>query len=287
MKRSITDWDGVTNVLSSSVQLGDEKKASLMSIALGCNQDTSLSLTVINISVGLAEALSQALYTLEELYLYNNSTNIGDIGEVLARALHHNSTLKVLYLPNNRISDAGTKALAQALHHNSTLKKLYLSNNTISDTGAIALAQALHHNSTLQILFLSHSRIGHDGAVALAQALHHNSTLQILSLSHSNISDDGAVALAQALHHNSTLERLELSHNDAINKEGTYQLVQALTVNTSINTRDSRHASGLRLPGRCEEYATQCTQYNTVKDRIEFDNKIYLTSMREHYTMEQ
>ena len=134
----------------------------------------------------------------------------------------------------------------------------------ISDAGIKALAHALHHNSTLDWLDLFSNNISDTGAVALAQALHHNSTLKELHLSKNNISDAGTAALAQALHHNSTVERLSLSGNDAIGKEGTHQLVQALTVNTSITKY------GLLLPGKCEKYATQCTQYNTVKDRIGF-----------------
>ena len=183
---SITDWDEVTNVRSSSIQLDEKRKSLIVRLGLGCSQDTSLSLMDMS------------------------------------------------------ISDAGAVALAHALHHNSTLKELYLSNNNISDAGAVALARALHHNSTLMML----------------------------NLYNNNISDAGAVALAQALHHNSTLERLHLSGNDSIGKEGTHQLVQALTVNTSITT--SHGSSDLTLPRRCEEYATQCTQYNTVKDRIRF-----------------
>ena len=170
-----------------------------------------------------------------------------------------------IYLHNNSISDAGAVALAQALHHNSTLKVLDLSNNSISDAGAVALAQALHHNSTLKELYLYNNSISDAGAVALAQALHHNSTLKELYLYNNSISDAGVVALAQALHHNSTLESLLLHGNDGIGEEGTHQLVQALTMNTSI--RESR---GLILPKRCEEYATQCTQYVTVKNRMYF-----------------
>ena len=183
----------------------------------------------------------------------------------LAQALHHNSTLEVLVLSNNSISDAGAVALAQALHHNSTLEVLVLSNNSISDAGAVALAQALHHNSTLELLNLSNNSISDAGTVALAQALHHNSTLEWLNLSNNSITDAGAVALAQTLHHNSTLEKLYLHGNDSIGANGTHQLVQALTVNTS-----SIVTSGLTLPKRCEEYATQCTQYDTVRNRMYF-----------------
>ena len=132
---------------------------------------------------------------------------------------------------------------------------------SINDAESDNLAQALHHNSTLKWLYLSNNNISDAGAVALAQVLHQNFVLERLNLSKNNIRDVGAVALARALHHNSTLKWLDLSYNDAIGKEGTHQLVQALTVNTSITKI---------LPMRCKEYATQCTQYNTVKDRITF-----------------
>ena len=231
-----------------------------------------LNLSNNSISDAGAVALAQALHhnsTLYWLYLSNNS--ISDAGAVaLAQALHHNSTLKRLNLSNNSISDAGAVALAQALHHNSTLYWLYLSNNSISDAGAVSLAQALHHNSTLYWLYLSNNSISDAGAVALAQALHHNSTLYWLYLSNNSISDAGTVALAQALHHNSTLEELDLYGNDGIGEEGTRQLVQALTVNTSIRDYCADFTGGLILPKRCEEYATQCTQYDTVKKRMDF-----------------
>ena len=191
MLKSITDWDGVTNVYSSltNVLIHDEKrKASIVRLGLGCSQDKSLNC--------------------------------------------------MLYL---NISDDGAVALAHALHHNSTLRKLDLSNNNISNAGAVALAQALHHNSTLRKLDLSNNNISDGGAVALAQALHHNTTLESLGLSTNNTS------------------------NNAIGREGTHQLVQALTVNTSITK-----VNGLTLPRRCKMYATQCTQYNTVKNRIRF-----------------
>ena len=176
-------------------------------------------------------------------------------------ALNHNycKTLR-LKLHKNGINYTGAVALAQTLHHNSTLEWLYLPNNSISDAGAVALAQALHHNSTLKRLDLSESSISDAGTVALAQALHHNSTLKGLYLYNNSISDTGAVALAQALHRTSTLVWLDLSGNDAIGEEGTCQLVQSLSVNTSI--------SRLTLPKKCTEYAKQCTEYDTVKNKI-------------------
>ena len=116
---------------------------------------------------------------------------------------------------------------------------------------------------------LCYNNISDGGAVSLAQALHHNSTLKELNFSKNNISDAGAVALAQDLHYNSTLKLLDLSGNDAIGKEGSHQLVQALTVNTSI-TKATLYIDGLVLPLWCRTYAPLCTQYNSVKDRIRY-----------------
>ena len=219
-----------------------------------------------------AVALSQVLHhnsTMQELDLSDNS--ISDAGAVaLAQALHHNSTMQKLDLSNNSISDDGAVALAQALH-NSTMQKLDLSNNSISDDGAVALALALH-NSTMQKLDLSNNSISDDGAVALAQALHHNSTMQKLYLSNNSISDAGAVALAQALHHNSILKSLWLHGNNAIGEEGTRALIEALTVNSSISI--DIFCCGLTLSTRCKEYATQCPQYDKVKNRITFCDDI-------------
>ena len=240
---------------------------------------------------------------LETLKLDCFGTFTDTAADCLAQFITNTTTLQHLKIYNFKFTPHGLLALAQALHHNSTLqekslKKLivivngdneandfakllveypfmvdnldnqYLHN--ISDAGAPALTRALHHNSTLKELDLSNNRLSDAGAVALAQALHHNSTLKDLCLSNNRLSDVGAVSLAQALHHNSTLKMLDLSGNDAIGKEGIHHLVQSLTVNTSLTKVTLYSGGGLILPRRCKEYATQCTQYNTVKSRLRF-----------------
>ena len=142
--------------------------------------------------------------------------------------------------------------------------------NEISDAEAVYLARVIQRNFIpLKRLELSNNSISDAGAVALAQALHHNSTLTYLSLCNNSISDAGAVALAEALHHNSTLTLLKLYGSNGIGEEGTHQLVQALTVNTSIREY-TVCGGGLMLPRRCEEYAKQCPQYHSVRNRISF-----------------
>ena len=86
-------------------------------------------------------------------------------------------------------------------------------------------------------------------------------------MSNNSISNDGAVALAQALHHNSRLVILWLNGNNAITEEGTHALIEAL--NMSINNA-RRHIITLVLPTSCEQYATQCPQYDKVKEKLCF-----------------
>ena len=190
----------------------------------------------------------------------------------LAQAIHHSSSLQERELGDLTCTvdgDDEATDCAQLLHHYPHMVDWLhwdyddgIEWSHISDRGAQAIATALHHNSTLEVLDLSNSRISDAGSTALAQALHHNSTLEWLNLCNNSISNAGSMTLAQALHHNSTLEWLDLSGNDAMSAEGTRQLVQALTVNTTVYQ--------LVLPRRCEEYATQCPQYSEVKDRIVF-----------------
>ena len=174
--------------------------------------------------------------------------------ESLTTAMTENQSLPLNSLVlgcHCNFTESAARDLAKFVLHSSTLKGLYMSNNNISDVGTIDLAQALHHNSILKMLWLSNN----------------------------NISDAGATALAQALHHNSTLKELHLYHNDDIGEEGTRQLVQALTVNTSILR--------LSLPQMCEEYATQCMEYSAVRGRISFSTSYTLDISGERLNLAQ
>ena len=227
------------------------------------------------------EAISKALsdnqsLPLERLWLECYGTFTATAADCLAQFITNTTTLQHLTICDCIFSPHGRLALAQALHHNSTLQEKSLGWLTVTVNGdneakdyAKLLVECPYMVCDIKWEKGCIHSISDTGTKILAQALHHNSTLERLDLSYNNISDDGAVALAQALHDNSTLKELDLSGNDAIGKEGTHQLVQALTVNTSI-TKVTLYSGGLILPRRCEEYATQCTQYNTVKDRIEF-----------------
>ena len=229
--------------------------------------------------------------------------------DCVAIGLHVKSTtcLKELCFTHSAgkipVDDEVMEVISEALSNNQSLplERLELMcHGTFTNTGADCLVQFITNTTTLQHLTIHYCRFSAHGLLALAQALHHSSTLQEKNLKElmfavngdneandfakllieypymadsidyqyfHNISDVGAAALAQALHHNSNLKRLNLSGNDAIGKEGTHQLIQSLA---SITKEDRGYLGGLTLPKRCEKYATQCTQYKSVKDKIRF-----------------
>ena len=182
-----------------------------------------------------------------------------------------NST--ALRMCNLAFSGCGFIELTEALLHcyslqEKKLEKLLL-HSIASDDEVTKLNQMFHdHPDMLHCIdwesnLNSNFRMScnDEKARVIAIALHHNVNEESLFL-RSNISDVGATDLAHALHHNSTLKELNLHGNHGIGEEGTRRLVQALTVNTSINR--------LWLLKRCKEYASQCMEYNAVKTRISF-----------------
>ena len=194
---------------------------------------------------------------------------------------HHlktTSTLKHINISAMNFHNvSGLLLLLKALQDHPTLqqkniKNLRLDGNINGDDEAKDWAQLYEEYSHLMNGTVEATGISDAGAVALAQALHDNSTVQELNLSNNSISDAGAVALAQAVHHNSTLKCLRLHGNNAIGEEGTCALIEALTVNTSITIECIFAFFGLVLPTSCEQYATQCPQYDKVKNRIFFSS---------------
>ena len=170
------------------------------------------------------------------------------------------------------IGDDGVKELASILRHQSLIVVLDLRDNNVSDRGVEDLAHALHSNSTLRTLVLSDNGIGDEGAEYLSKALCSNTTLERLMLTNNKIGDGGAKALAKALYSNCTLKRLDLRQNPGIQESGVKFLIQALTVNTSLGNDKDKNSDGLVLDKeRHEQYALNCSQYEIVKHKVNFD----------------
>jgi len=94
-----------------------------------------------NIQTGGGTAISDYLATnppLTELYLRNNHLNDED-AVLIARALKHNSTLQILGLEENNITNFGRSALSKALYDTTSLNLMSDCNHTceISDLSSL------------------------------------------------------------------------------------------------------------------------------------------------------
>lgn len=107
---------------------------------------------------------------------------------ILADALRNNTTLEMLDLRNNRVSDLGAHSLVLSIT-TSTLKSLNLESNGITEEGAQYLAEMLKAHRFLTELYLSKNQIGDRGVQLLANALS-NTKLNIEKHSNKVVSDE-------------------------------------------------------------------------------------------------
>lgn len=191
-----------------------------------------------------AEALAGVLFTNTSLLVIqlagNSISNAG--AKAIAEALTVNTSLLSLDLARNNITDVS--ALANTLRFNETLRSLNLGRNTVSSAGAKTLAYALSVNNTLTSLNMEHTNIDGDAVRVLADVLKVNAILEELNLGGNRLGDTSVIALANALKSNKTLRSLDLSSN-SISDNAAIALIDALETNTTLTSINLRGNSDI------------------------------------------
>lgn len=131
------------------------RNASLRLLSLACN----------TVRAGGAGQLARALRcngTLLELYFQDNTVG-ADAAKEFADMLYENTSLHTVDLSNTHIvsgrSGAAIKALCSSLRRNTSLRVLHLRNNSLTDDHALDLAHALRENRGLRTLDLAGNAI--------------------------------------------------------------------------------------------------------------------------------
>jgi Ran GTPase-activating protein (RanGAP) involved in mRNA processing and transport len=158
---------------------------------------------------------------------YNGITPVG--AEILADALKNNTSLQMLYLSYNRLSDRGVQYLASELStNNSTLVELQLEHNGITDTGVQYLSEMLKNNRSLVHLGLAGNEIGDQGIQLLSDALtQHNTRLEVLNIrENASVTDKSVESLVDMIKHSRSLNKLSVSLC-SLSKASIAQLRQA------------------------------------------------------------
>merc|ERR1711991_413648 len=146
---------------------------------------------------------------------------------LLANALEHNTSIKVLWLRTAKIDDEKIELLAPALAKMEGLNTLWLDINNIGDEGCRHLAPALAEMKGLKKLSLDRNNIGDEGCRHLAPTLAKMKVLKELLLRSNNIGEEGCRHLAPALAKMKVLKELYLRSNN-IGEKGCRHLAPAL-----------------------------------------------------------
>ena len=189
-----------------------------------------------------------AITTLTVLSLSKNQIT-EEADEALASVIMHNTGLEELYLNGNSLG-VGTLKVAKALQHITTLKKLGLGNNNIPQEACDELALAIKSNKHLKGLGLNDNNL-HSSVNIILNSLTAITTLTVLSLSKNQITEEADEALASVIMHNTGLEELYLNGNSL--GVGTLKVAKALQ---HITTLKKLVLSNNKIPQEaCDELA--------------------------------
>ena len=144
---------------------------------------------------------------------HNKITHRG--AHYLSEMLCENHKLKALLLSYNNMGDSGLQYLCDAMGNpHSSLELLYLNKNGITEDGARALAKMLKLNTSLTDLSLNYNHIGDRGVQVLCDVLKRdNTTLKHLYLLDNRITDSSVNAIVKMVELHSALEQIDLGDN--------------------------------------------------------------------------
>ncbi|XP_020737769.2 leucine-rich repeat-containing protein 34 isoform X10 [Odocoileus virginianus] len=163
-----------------------------------------------------------------------------DGGELIAKALHKNRTLKHLRMTGNKIENKGGMFFAAMLQINSSLEKLDLGDCDLGMQSVIAFATVLTQNQTIKGLNLNRPILygeQEESTVHLSHMLKENQCLIELHICKHDIKNCGMKQLCDALYLNRSLQYLDVSCNK-ITQDGMKYLADVLKSNTTLEVID-------------------------------------------------
>ena len=201
--------------------------------ALKCvNSIKVLSLTNLDMSIEMVKELASAIKLctcLETVCLHSNNLKLSAI--ILLKELSTISTLKMLDLQNNELTEEAGEPLASVIANNSSLEILFLGNNTIG-IGILKIAIALCNIKSIKMLGLNNNNLSTEISCELAAAIKSNCCLELLTLS-SNCLQSSAIDILHSLSTITTLKVLKMDDNQ-IDEKGGDALASVIKSNTKL-----------------------------------------------------
>ncbi|WP_198027141.1 patatin-like phospholipase family protein [Candidatus Paracaedibacter symbiosus] len=140
--------------------------------------------------------------TLKDLNLEKNNIGKGNFSALYFhfQAFKESSTLSILNLAYNYLTNEGANVIASFLKENKCLTHLNLANNIIGDEGTELIALSLKYNTSLVELDLSNNKITDNGAQEFSRIFKRKLNTKLVNLQLSgNLIDDKTIAKIQIL----------------------------------------------------------------------------------------
>ena len=187
----------------------------LQSSTLSVSSPSLKEKTVCNKSHNFKQKTLDKEVNISSLQVLDLSRNkISDIGALaISDCLKKNLPLLKLQLRGNEITDAGIQLIAEALQVNTKLRLLDISMNKIHNQGVVAVSESLMLNTTLVVLEMMQIEITSEGAEKIRDVICANKTLKVLNITYTSMPNDLAIVISSGLKHNTVLEVLSLSWN--------------------------------------------------------------------------
>ena len=276
----------------------------MMHIVKSLQQITSLEMLDLgnnNIPKEVCNEIAVAIEVnnkLKKLWLCHNK--LGSSINAILNALCKLSTLKVLHLDNNLMTQENGKTLAFIITHNTGLEEIHLNDNNLG-IGSLEVAKALQQITSLQVLSLSNTQLPKEVSIDLALAIESNqnlkslaihgnnmatsmnnillalskvSSLRILYFQGNQLNDDAGELLAPVILNNKFLKDLRLRNNNI--GKGMMQVVKSLQQMTSLELLDLGNNS---IPKEvCNEIAV-AIEVNNNLEKLWLHNNMFCTSI--------
>ena len=235
-----------------------------LALAIECNQSLNTVQLNNNNLQRSAVMIIQALSKISSLKVLNLRSNqlTEDAGEYLSSVIFSNTGLNQLLLDNNDIGK-GMLHIVRALQQLNSLQALGLSNTNMPKEVADDLALAIECNQSLNIVQLSNNNL-QCSAVMIIQALSKISSLKELNLQSIQLTEDAGECLSLVICNNLGLNILLLDNNDI--GKGMLHIVRALQ---QLNSLQALGLSNTNMPKEVTDdlaLAIECNQsLNTVQ----------------------
>jgi len=175
-------------------------------------------------------------FSLRVLCLSDNGIDDRDIA-LFSQSISRNKRvpLEVLQLSFNRLTCVGVESLMNAIWGSSTLREVWLDNNRIHDRGA-QLAAVVLTSVKLEVLDLGFNRITTGGIKALMKSLAENDTLLSLTLSGNPLDTNASKAVSYALAYNKSLRALYVD-NCSVGYAAQRHITAGIVSNSQLSLR--------------------------------------------------